>query len=378
MHVIQLKRVIMVLLMLALCHRATGEVVFYVAQDGQSPVSPYTNGWFNAASNIQTAVTAANTEGLSDVTVKIRPGTYHRISGSHVVLIPSDMSIRLLGVGDPETIIIDGEETYRGIENVANATGVRLAVENMTVTRSYSTGWGSGIRFNRPATGSMIRNCIITHNRSDASSSGQGGGIHLQAPADPVGDVLIENCIITHNYAPLYGAGITVRDTTHVWLRNSLVATNTTDFRGGGIWLQNSNGRMVIENSTIAGNAVLETHGGILNSGAMAITNSIVYHNVAPVNNPNYGGGTITWGHSCTWPLPAGAGNIALDPLFVDRENDNYRLMRHSPCRDTGTNLTWMIGAVDIDGRPRIAPGVGIVDMGAYEIQPVGSVILLR
>jgi hypothetical protein len=68
-----------------------------------------------------------------------------------------------------------------------------------------------------------------------------------------------------------------------------------------------------------------------------------------------------------------GEGNVDADPLFVDPENDNYRLQAGSACIDSG----WTEGPeVDLDGDPRPIdiPGVGrdgpgAFDMGAYEFQ---------
>lgn len=49
------------------------EADHYVAQDGQTPVSPYTS-WENAASNIQEAIDQA----VDGSTVWVKPGTYGR------------------------------------------------------------------------------------------------------------------------------------------------------------------------------------------------------------------------------------------------------------------------------------------------------------
>ena len=61
---------------------------------------------------------------------------------------------------------------------------------------------------------------------------------------------------------------------------------------------------------------------------------------------------------------------ISSDPLFVNAAAGDFHLQTNSPCRNTGTNETWMVGALDLDGKPRIAGG--IVDMGAFEIPTVG------
>jgi len=58
-------------------------------------------------------------------------------------------------------------------------------------------------------------------------------------------------------------------------------------------------------------------------------------------------------------------GNISVDPLFVNRTGNNYRLAAGSPCIDAGSDLIVSPGATDLDGQPRIhGPHV---DMGAYE-----------
>ena len=74
--------------------------------------------------------------------------------------------------------------------------------------------------------------------------------------------------------------------------------------------------------------------------------------------------------------VAGGEGNISEDPLFKNRAADNYQLAADSPCVNTGTNADWMATAVDLRGKPRIAEG--IVDMGAYERQNTGLLMLVR
>jgi hypothetical protein len=96
-----------------------------------------------------------------------------------------------------------------------------------------------------------------------------------------------------------------------------------------------------------------------------------VYYNTAGVSNNLYRS-TATF--TCTVPGVPGAGNITNDPQFVDAANSNFHLQATSPCINAGTNQSWMTGAADLDGNPRIfgIAGCGRVDMGAYEYQ--GSV----
>ena len=88
--------------------------------------------------------------------------------------------------------------------------------------------------------------------------------------------------------------------------------------------------------------------------------------------------------YCCTTPITDGggnfylAGNLYADPLYVDAAGGDYRLTRASPCRNTGLNLDWMIGAKDLDGKPRRDAGAGAVDIGAYEYQTPGTLLLVR
>jgi len=91
----------------------------------------------------------------------------------------------------------------------------------------------------------------------------------------------------------------------------------------------------------------------------------------------------------------AGQGNIDADPLFVDPDEDNYRLTAASPCIDAGNNTAVPADTADLDGdgdttepipvdldhNPRFFDDTGMpddgyppagapfVDMGAYEFQ---------
>ncbi len=88
------------------------------------------------------------------------------------------------------------------------------------------------------------------------------------------------------------------------------------------------------------------------------------------------GDGTITY--SLVTIGFEGEGNIESDPMFVDPDNDNFRLAAGSPAIDAGNNNAVPRGVErDLDGNPRFLDdfdvadtGVGrapIVDMGAYE-----------
>jgi hypothetical protein len=77
-------------------------------------------------------------------------------------------------------------------------------------------------------------------------------------------------------------------------------------------------------------------------------------------------------------------GNRSADPRFVDpgaasgheAAPGNYAPRPGSPCVDAGVMLDWMAGARDVAGNPRLR-GDG-VDIGAYEITPLSTCLILR
>ena len=77
-----------------------------------------------------------------------------------------------------------------------------------------------------------------------------------------------------------------------------------------------------------------------------------------------------------------GSGCITNDPGFVSYGTGvgeslsgyDFHLVGDSICRNVGSNA--LVNTVlDLDGNPRIA---GVADMGCYEVQPNGTLLLLR
>jgi len=112
-------------------------------------------------------------------------------------------------------------------------------------------------------------------------------------------------------------------------------------------------------------------------AGSISINNCIIWGNVSgsTSNMPSYS--TIpNVNGTCSGPAwTTGIGNMGFDPLFVNTNNANYRLVARSPCINTGTNQSWMTDAVDLDGRMRIR--YGTVDMGAYEVVYNGTIYII-
>lgn len=115
-----------------------------------------------------------------------------------------------------------------------------------------------------------------------------------------------------------------------------------------------------LTNCTVTANSALTLPAGVLNCVSR---NSIVYGHAPAGPTANWVGGTFE--RSCTTPLPAGVGNLALDPLL--QTSRGYRLGLGSPCREAGDNaFVDPASTTDLYGNARISHGT--VDLGAHEL----------
>lgn len=206
-------------------------------------------------------------------------------------------------------------------------------------------------------------NCFFYNNRA-TNSDGYGGGIHG-------GNAI--NSIFLGNTAK-YGGGAYQSSLT-----NCMVAQNQALDFAGAVY-----GAAFLVNCTIVSNTVADANsGGAFYTGVSA-TNCVVWNNCqlsdSATNNwvPSQSG--YSFAYTCTYPLPAGAtnvaGNIDADPRLVDFAGGNYRLRDTSPCVNAGITQGWMTNAVDLDGMSRIRY-LG-VDMGAYETLLSGTIFIFR
>ncbi|MDD5676775.1 MAG: right-handed parallel beta-helix repeat-containing protein [Kiritimatiellae bacterium] len=246
---------------------------------------------------------------------------------------------------------------------------------------SYSHG-GGGIAITK----GTVRNCQIINNmttNTQARSYARGGGMHIS------GICLVENCVIRGNRLIgrlyNYGGGGVASYANGGVLRNCLITENIATVDGGGISSGPVNlaGGLAVQNCTIASNNANGIgHGGGFSiepsaTGTNIFENTIIYQNTAAVSGSNWDGTTgFTLTNCCTAPtnsLP-GSDNVDDDPLFINAIND-FHLSNRSPCINAGIYRDWMTNAVDLDGRSRIsARYLNVVDIGAYEFLPKGSI----
>ena len=317
---------------------ATAEI-FHVAKDNPGALWPYTN-WMTAAADIQSAIEAT----LDGDTVLVSNGIYGTggrvVSGGITNRVAITKAVSVQSVNGPEESVIrgawdpattNGAAAVRCVYMVDGARLTGFTLTNGATQASYGEGGGAECE----STNSIISNCVFAGN----SASYAGGGAY---------NGNLWNCRLYGNFSQSYGGGAAYGS------RYNCLFESNSAYYGGGCYYGNS------YNCTIVGNTA--TNGGGSYYGTLY--NCIVYFNAAP-SSSNYSSGSFYYSDSA--PVPSGTGNTAADPKFVDRSAGNYRLLSNSPCVNTGTNLSWMAGALDLDGRRRISRSYQRVDMGAYE-----------
>ncbi len=292
----------------------------YVWSGSKSPGSGFTN-WTTAAHTIQDALTVA----LAGETVWVTNDTY------------ATGGVALPGYGLTNRVCITTAVA------VVSVNGPAVTI----IVGAPAPGGGNGngaVRCAYVGTNATLSGFTLTNGHTRTEGGGfleQGGGGALMETSG-----VLSNCVLTGNAANSYGGGV-VRGK----LFNCLLTRNSA-LEGGGAR------DATLINCTVVGN-VADSVGGLY---ACAATNSIAYGNAAGADS-NYNA-TCTFAFSCTAPDPGG-NNASAPPVFVDPAGNDYRLQPGSSCIDTGTNQTWMIGALDLGGAPRRLNAR--VDMGAYE-----------
>jgi hypothetical protein len=364
--------------------------------------------WGLAKRTIQAGIDTARTPGGE---VWVRRGAYEeRITLRPFAHLYGGFAGGELGRDDRDwrlhVTILDAK--HEGSVVTARATGYALStIDGFTITNGAAFA-GGGLHLH--ASSPTVANNIITANNAD----NRGGGLFVRAVSP-----MIANNIITANNAHNVGGGLYVHTSSPTIIGN-LIAGNRALDGGGGLYLLAS--FPIIVNNTITGNGA-DAGGGICVSSfaSATITNTIVAFNSSGIYRSDFANALPTLLHNCVYDNaacdysgltdPTGTdGNIAADPMFAqppdpgpddqwgtpDDDFGDLRLSSGSPCIDAGDNAAVPADTIDSDGDgdtseplpldlggwPRfvdhpLAPDTGsgtppIVDMGAYEYQPVG------
>ena len=404
------------------------QLVYYVNAACTNSRTPYLT-WATAATNIQSAVDAALfpgslvlvTNGVYGPSVIDQPQVVRSVNGPSVTVINGGNAARCASLVDGA--VLSGFTLTNGTSGVAGGAycaTANAALFNCVLVGNSATGNGGA------AYGGTLNNCILSNNFAGYAGGGAQAatlnncvlsGNNASRVGGGVDSSTLNSCTLTGNYSQTGGGA------SYSTLNGCILSSNSASF-GGGTWSSTLNNCTVTANSAGDGAG---TYGGVLSqcvltknmgtgSGGGAIlgtltdcqvignlayygggvygctvfnctisgnsaaghgggvyfgnlTNSIVYDNTCP-DGPNYFVASL--GYSCTYPLPAGPGNITNAPLFLNPSAGDVRLQSNSPCINAGNN-SYAPAGPDLAGNPRIVGGT--VDMGAYEFQNPASII---
>ncbi len=181
---------------------------------------------------------------------------------------------------------------------------------------------------------------------------------------------IVENNIIKSSYCGIY-LGENVSGGMLGTIRNNVIV-GTGDRQGAGIYYRSHSSCPTINGNIITNweHGIHHTYSTIEEERKTKITHNNLWNNWL-----NYISLRIPY------DLTGLQGNISVDPLFIDPDNNNYRLEFSSPCVDSGTDTGVY---TDFDGniRPLDGDNDGLLvsDIGAFELVPVTDtpVILAR
>ena len=206
--------------------------------------------------------------------------------------------------------------------------------------------------------GPILTNIIISGN----TASWLGGGIMIAASIATLTNINLSNNKALdgewfgNNWFPGCGGGVYM-DIGEATMSRIQILNNTGE-HGAGICVMNES-HLYLTSSTLYGNT--SDYGGSINSiafnGSVSITNSIFRGNFPTDVTLPYSLSTIRYSN-IDWN---GEGNINVDPLFIDPENEDFNLQLGSPCIDAG------IADLDGDGTEDIGYVGSAPDMGAFE-----------
>jgi hypothetical protein len=205
----------------------------------------------------------------------------------------------------------------------------------------------------------------------EGETSGDGGGLSINAAGGDAGAVSVRGNIIRNSHAAGYGGGILVSASgsgNELTVQNNLIVGNSADL-GYGAGLTIANGSAAyLHNNTVAENTTIApgVSGGLSYTGGVhgSIVNNIFWNNT---NAGFYVGTTDVsldyndYGSIGGLPPGESTGNVSVAPQFVDKAGGDFHLAGDSPLLAASPQAFL---AEDPDGYASAA--TGRMDLGAY------------
>jgi hypothetical protein len=201
----------------------------------------------------------------------------------------------------------------------------------------------------------------LTLSRVSISRNDGTGGAVLAAG----GTINIYQSTISDNT----GGGVAVNETQFDIENNFITGNGSISSSYGGVSISQPGANSRLGFNTIAGNLGPSGSPAGVTCGFLTqdliVSNNIIFDNIVAGGGQQVGGAHCLWTYSDIGPstVTAGAGNLNVDPLFVNANGGNFHLQSSSPVIDKADPNSTL--SIDIDGDPR--PQGNGRDVGADE-----------
>ncbi len=231
-----------------------------------------------------------------------------------------------------------------------------------------------------------FQNCYFENNATSTNATGSGGAISFIEDSLDLAQISIAQCQFIGNFANGEGGAIRLQN-TDAYIENSVFAFNMTGIDGSGGAIINNGAFSGVEigsplrlvNNTFSLNQGGEADGILLwadpqGASSVSLQNNAFYH-LAGIDigiqdgapNINSTGGNVSLNTSADTYLTNDSDILGADPLFMDVNVLDFRLLENSPCIDAGVSEN--APSEDIEGNERDDSP----DAGAYEYQIINS-----
>lgn len=224
------------------------------------------------------------------------------------------------------TITIQGctlsKNTMRGIVCTANYVQTTNLITNSRIEQNME----GGVRVSEETVLNITKSII----RKNSAKSGAGISCSRTCTLN------VSDCVIADNAADNYGGGFGIETWSgSVKISQTTITGNTSRQMGGGIYFDavpTEHLRLTIEKSIVWGNHSAGNYDEIALSG-----NAIV------IKNSDIRGGLEGIGREAEPDRLTYMDNIDEDPLFIDPENGDFRIMDNSPAATMGANAIFSV-----------------------------------